>query len=194
MRIICNMSKDVAECLEGLRKVYSSSPTVSRQFSEDGVELTLGDDGSGSAEEDVAISRRVSIVEESLYEVLKLEENSALEFDEAKLQSVANTMTKAMKLPLSHMPHAFPCKDTYKALPAPPSAWPQRPLMVRPTPSTSTKVIGIVRSFSGLAGCLPVALTVKEEIRNQLSRTTSFCLPSCIVISVASAPSYRNYL
>jgi hypothetical protein len=155
------MSNDVAECLEGLRDAYSASPTARPQSDGTGFELTLdgddhgddhgddGDDGSCSAQVDPDISiRRVSVVEESLYEVLRLDENQSVQVDETKLPSIAYSVNQAKKLPLSHKPHSFPCTDTYKALPAPPSVWPQRPLMIRPTPYTSTKVIGIV-------GCSP---------------------------------------
>mmetsp|Transcript_26064 Transcript_26064/g.57415 ORF Transcript_26064/g.57415 Transcript_26064/m.57415 type:complete len:128 (+) Transcript_26064:72-455(+) len=40
--------------------------------------------------------------------------------------------------------HAFSCKDSCNVLPDNPSTWPQCPLMIRPTPHSSTKVIGIV--------------------------------------------------
>lgn len=42
--------------------------------------------------------------------------------------------------------HAFSCKDSCNVLPDNPSTWPQCPLMIRPTPHSSTKVIGIRRA------------------------------------------------
>ena len=45
---------------------------------------------------------------------------------------------------LARKAHTYPCKDAYKLLPEHPARWPQRPLMIRPTPHSSTKVIGIV--------------------------------------------------
>jgi hypothetical protein len=157
------MSKDEAEGPEGHGKAPSSSLTVSRQLYGSGIELTLDDDdedndndngerGSVSDGGDVADAsrHRVSIVEASLCEVLHLDENPGPAFDEARLESIANKSTEVearRRTPVghSHVPHAFPCKDTNKSLPAPPSLWPQRPLMIRPTPYTSTKVIGMVR-------------------------------------------------
>jgi hypothetical protein len=144
---------DVSRCLQGIRNAYSSSPsTASRKYYGSGFEvvtLDVDNDESGRSYgvvADEASMRRISIVEDSLYEVLNLSNtNDAHVVDDEKLQSITNTMHQAKKLPLSHAPHSFPCTDTYQALPSPPSVWPQRPLMVRPTPYTSTKVIGIVR-------------------------------------------------
>jgi hypothetical protein len=61
-----------------------------------------------------------------------------------------------------HKPHAYPCRSTNDPLPAPPSKWPQAPLMMRPSPNSNTKIRGIRYSssqqyldFSGFcAGCI----------------------------------------
>jgi hypothetical protein len=135
------MSQDVTECLKVLRQQYSQSPVSSRC----NFEMTL--DRSGS-DESADITRRISIVEESIFEVLHLEHEEG-----ASTSSMMRGILK--EIPVASMahvealkahpqPYMYPCKDTYHALPNEPSEWPQRPLMVRPTPYTSTKILGIV--------------------------------------------------
>lgn len=61
-----------------------------------------------------------------------------------------------------HKPHAYPCRSTNDPLTAPPSKWPQAPLMMRPSPNSNTKIRGIRHSssqqyldFAGFcAGCI----------------------------------------
>jgi len=47
---------------------------------------------------------------------------------------------------LNHNVHAYQCKGECDVLPEHPSRWPQRPLMIRPTPHSFTKVLGIRRA------------------------------------------------
>ena len=74
------------------------------------------------------------------------------------------------QLPI-HTAHAYPCSSTYKNLPAEPSVWPQRPVMLRPSPRTTTKIRGIrfadsreYRHFDGFcAGCILPINTGRER-------------------------------
>lgn len=136
------MSEDVSECLDDLRKQYSQSLMPSRH----NIELTLNRSTRDDSAETI---RRISIVEECIFEVLHLEEDEAPKMTNSLMRGVLK------KIPVSPMarvearkahprPYLYPCKDTYDVLPKPPSEWPQRPLMVRPTPYTSTKILGIV--------------------------------------------------
>jgi hypothetical protein len=59
----------------------------------------------------------------------------------------ADHSTKPKPFAPAHLPHAFPCKDTYNNLPSHPTRWPQCPVMIRPSPYTSTKVRGIRRAM-----------------------------------------------
>jgi Protein of unknown function (DUF1769) len=42
-----------------------------------------------------------------------------------------------------HTPHAYPLHEINDPLPPPPTKWPQAPLMLRPTPNSSTRVRGV---------------------------------------------------
>jgi hypothetical protein len=85
--------------------------------------------------------------------------------------ATARTLLHLAEKAALHSKHAFPCSDTHKALPSHPSLWPQAPLMVRPTPKTTTKIRGIRRAkslqyedFSGFcAGCILPINNGKEE-------------------------------
>jgi len=129
--------------------------------------------GSSCDEDDDSIEetfKRVSIVESKLLEwVYQLEEKERVGEDsdsnqEEDASTLALRQLEALSLPI-HKEHAYPCSDTFKKLPAPPSKWPQLPLMLRPTPGALMKVRGIryadsaeYQSFPGVcAGCiLPV--------------------------------------
>ena len=73
------------------------------------------------------------------------------------------------QLPI-HAPHAYPCPSTYKSLPSDPAMWPQRPVMLRPSPRTTTKIRGIrlansreYQHFKGFcAGCILPINTGRE--------------------------------
>lgn len=79
------------------------------------------------------------------------------------------------QLPI-HKIHAYPCADTHTSLPAPPSLWPQRPLMLRPTPKTRTRIRGIrlagtteYQHYPGFcAGCILPINTGKEAPHKSL--------------------------
>jgi hypothetical protein len=136
------MSEDITLCVSELQERYSQSPLPSGC----NIEVTL--DRSRS-DESAETSRRVSIVEESIFEVLHLEgdedsSNSTIMRGMLKKNPVSPPMAHVEALKAHPQPYLYPCKDTYHALPKPPSEWPQRPLMVRPTPHTSTKILGIV--------------------------------------------------
>lgn len=139
---LCTMPKDETKCLDGLRKQYSQSPMPSRCD----IELTLD---RSSSKESAETIRQISIVEESIYEVLDLERDDDSSGRRTMMQGVltkipVSPMAQVEALKAQHQPFLYPCSDTYHALPKHPSEWPQRPLMVRPTPYTSTKILGIV--------------------------------------------------
>ena len=52
------------------------------------------------------------------------------------------------RLPITE-PHSYPCKDTYTNVPpSPPEKWPQRPILLRPSPESGMKIRGIRYSSS----------------------------------------------
>ncbi|KAL7544589.1 hypothetical protein ACHAWF_007966 [Thalassiosira exigua] len=62
------------------------------------------------------------------------------------------------RLPIAKQEHTFPCEDTYSyAPPSPPERWPQRPVLLRPSPASGTRVRGVRRSSS--ATYLPLSGT-----------------------------------
>jgi hypothetical protein len=77
---------------------------------------------------------------------------------------------KKVEPPPIHKPHAYPCRDTHSRLPSPPTKWPQRPVMLRPSPNTSTVIRGIRKAnekeyqhYSGFcAGCILPINTGRE--------------------------------
>jgi hypothetical protein len=87
------------------------------------------------------------------FSCLDVQENDCKDDENQQLkeQSIENGKLSGMrnlneeKLILARKAHIYPCKDACKLLPEHPSRWPQRPVMIRPTPHSSTKVIGIVR-------------------------------------------------
>ena len=114
------------------------------------------EDGGAEDQEDPETRQSSLLVEERLMQFC---ENQG--HDNAS--TTPETHHKLVKrFSLSKLPHAFPCKDTYQELPSPPSQWPQCPLMIRPTPDTSTKIKGIrhvssneYKHFAGFcAGCI----------------------------------------
>jgi hypothetical protein len=155
------MTPDVDACLTGLRELYENTTPPASPRGEKPVQRRLGSFGVGSESDAVTIAR-ASVIEVHLLELFK--SDYALD-EEAEPEEASPQFPKQEKLPLSHLPHAFPCSATYKELPSPPSQWPQGPIMIRPTPFTSTKIRGIRRATSSdfdhfpgfCAGCiLPV--------------------------------------
>lgn len=77
--------------------------------------------------------------------------------------------TEPQPLPI-HKPHAYPCRDTHLCLPLDPQKWPQRPVMLRPSPNTFTTIRGIRKAsekdyqhFPGFcAGCILPINTGRE--------------------------------
>ena len=124
---------DPRQCLEGIREACYASNSADEDF----------------ADEDADTMKRVSEVETQLSELLTKDES--LDLDEVLAEA---ERAKAMPSPgpqikpSGHSKHMFPCADTFKALPAHPSEWPQAPLMIRPTPDTSTQIRVIRRARS----------------------------------------------
>lgn len=140
---------DPEECLRGIRRAYFATSNI-----EDDDEV------------DPETIRRITQVEEDLLAILKTDESLDPEQVLAKAKqtssSVAESLVPLAEISALHSKHAFPCSDTNKTLPSNPTVWPQSPLMIRPTPNTSTKIRGIRRAkslqyehFSGFcAGCI----------------------------------------
>ena len=132
------------------RESYFTNPTTSRQYySGIGVETVLGDDDNDNCSDvddgqSGGRNQRVSVVEDNLLQALSIDENRH------RIEHISNgskvgpykPVNESVATPLHSS--TFPCKDTDKSLPCPPTEWPQRPLMIRPSPHTSTKIIGIV--------------------------------------------------
>ncbi|VEU36874.1 unnamed protein product [Pseudo-nitzschia multistriata] len=92
------------------------------------------------------ISKRNHSVEDSILDVLQKDGNESEKIQPATRTTAVEDRKANFPSPLA--PNAYPCKDTQHELPQHPSTWPQRPLMVRPTPCSSTKIIGIRRAIS----------------------------------------------
>ena len=158
------------------RELYLNNPTTSRQYySGIGVETVLGgtdddnndyDDDNGDADDGQRSGRnqRVSIVEENLLHDLSIDETSH-QSDHINNDSKTGRY-KPNNRPVSTPIHSssFPCKDTNSSLPCPPTEWPQRPLMIRPSPNTSTKIIGIVRTIILNLECLEIEQVINTHI------------------------------
>jgi hypothetical protein len=197
---VCNsnlfMTLDIGECLEGLRLANADttppdSPSPSR----------VGRQDSGmEVEADPAIVMRMSIVEIKLLKLLDFD----IDIDENKAKAKAkrcSVISKPKKLDVHSAAHAFPCRDTFKELPAHPGGWPQRPLMIRPTPWTSTKIIGIRRvstteyqHFPGFcAGCI-LPVNTGSEVKGE-SLVIDFESPhfvGTLLMRIKQAPKSKN--
>ncbi|KAL3940699.1 MAG: hypothetical protein SGARI_000872 [Bacillariaceae sp.] len=154
------MSQDITECqqvLDDLRQNYSRSPTTTPRVIRNNIELTLNNESDDSDDASQDTIRRISVVEECIYEVLHLEAGG-----------MKGQLRKVSVSPLAHVP-AYALADQQWA-------WPQGPLMVRPTPYSSTKILGIRRAgsteyehFAGFcAGCILPIINGKEEKGNSL--------------------------
>jgi hypothetical protein len=82
--------------------------------------------------DDPEVSRSVEMAEKQLLELFERHQESS-----AELESTPLLPFPPDDLP-NHQPHAYPCRSTHEILPAPPSKWPQAPVMLRPTPRTHT--------------------------------------------------------
>ena len=127
--------------------------TMSRKPSEN-IEITLGDENDilvveESESETSDNSKRLSIIENTIHRVLHLyDQKRGCEDDDnrqTEIPSIENgTVTKRKNEKRSSEGQKFPCESAHDILPRHPSTWPQRPLMIRPTPHSSTKIIGVV--------------------------------------------------
>ena len=131
---------------------------MSRQIYDD-VELSLDEINSIDCcdeeyDRTADLSKRISIVAD-MKNVLKLvddddDDDADDENQQSYRQSIEKEIDKQHHTDQQSRPflppqsHEYPCKDTCKKLPQPPEHWPQRPLMIRPTPLSSMTVIGIV--------------------------------------------------
>ena len=65
-----------------------------------------------------------------------------------RLSTSSNNVTIIDRLPIIE-PHSYPCKDTYTNVPpSPPKKWPQRPILLRPSPESGMRIRGIRYSSS----------------------------------------------
>jgi len=142
------------------------------------------DDVEVSLDGHIDLSKRNSMVEDRVKNVLKLDDDIKDENDDddEKQQILRQSIKKEterqqpedqhLRTFLSPESHEYPC--SCKRLPQPPACWPQRPLMIRPTPFSSTKIIGIRRAmghdyeyFRGLcAGCI-LPINNGREIKDE---------------------------
>ncbi len=110
------------------------------------VKTTLGDKNDIVVEErenetvTIDNSERLSIIENNIHHVLNLDDQS---IEERTLTATA-AATEGKNETRSYVVQKFPCESAHNILPDHPSTWPQRPIMIRPTPQSSTKVIGVV--------------------------------------------------
>jgi hypothetical protein len=146
------------EALSGLRAAHSSTPppdaVASLQAAPSSAEMELTNE---EIESDPQLRKRMSLVEDQLMAIFA--KQSELEGQVPPV--VNNDSGEESSLPI-HMMHAYPCRDTHRALPSSPSRWPQAPVMLRPTPNTNTRIRGIrfadsaeYQHFKGFcAGCI----------------------------------------
>lgn len=83
------------------------------------------------------------------YELLELYD-SCQSIPVKRRKSLSSTITvhEVTRLPVVGE-HSYPCNDTYSPTPkAPPSQWPQRPILLRPSPDSCMRIIGIRYSAS----------------------------------------------
>ena len=140
------------EAISGLREANASTPPSSPHSS---LQSTSSDAENEEVEADEAVLKRISMVEGQLMEIFAKQ----LELGGHVVTSLPPEPPHCLPI---HNEHAYPCKDTHKALPSHPSKWPQSPIMLRPTPNTSTNIRGIrfasssdYQHFKGFcAGCI----------------------------------------
>jgi Protein of unknown function (DUF1769) len=124
---------------------------------EDSIEVEHVDsEARNSAEDQIQMNE----VETRLLELFQQQnvESSSNEHDQSFLKIGSSKVATA---PL-HQPHEFPCADSHRVVPSPPTLWPQAPIMLRPTPNTQMTIRGIryansttYQHFPGIcAGCI----------------------------------------
>jgi Protein of unknown function (DUF1769) len=148
---------------EASSPIKSPIMETDREYSSRGVddEIALSESADGiEVEASPEVVRRISVVELQLQDFMDHQRQMAE--DEAVHILPRIEMPGDVSI---FRPHAYPCATTYKRLPAPPTKWPQAPVMLRPTPGSGTKIRGIrhadssiYQHFTGFcAGCiLPV--------------------------------------
>lgn len=140
-----------------------------KEKEEENVEIMLVNRG----EQDEETLKQIALLEEQLLQLFCIQDDETLDVNaiREKARMISERTKKPAMLPISKLPHSFPCKDTYDELPSDPSHWPQRPIMLRPSPYTSTKIHGIRRAstvigyehFNGFcSGCILPVNTGKE--------------------------------
>lgn len=154
-------------------------------------EKQVSQDVEVEADEDVL--KRISMVEGKVLDLLNRETGSDKEAFREK--------SKPEKLPLSKLPHSFPCSDTYRDLPSRPPKWPQRPVMLTPTPYTFTKIKGIRRAsgtkykhFPGFcAGCiLPINNGCEKVGESLVIDFESKQFVGSLLMRIKQAPANNN--
>jgi hypothetical protein len=177
-------SESIEVAVEDLRTSYrrASTPTAEVE-SDDEVE-----------EDDREVLQQMSRVEHELLDMADRQEK--LEEPSVELKPIPITE----QLPI-HTPHAYPCSDTYKRLPAHPSKWPQAPLMLRPTPGAKMKIRGIryadsleYQSFPGVcAGCiLPVNSGREKRGKSLVIDFESALFVGTLLMRVLGAPPLKQ--
>lgn len=162
---------ELLNCIQSLVR----EATISEDDKSDGEGMSRGssDDDLESNEDYQALMHQV---EEKLLQFLEEqmkvdnEERSGGESDSGSSPNHQPEIDPKFILPIRQK-HAYPCPETYKILPPPPEDWPQRPVMIRPTPGTSTRIRGIryasekeYKYIPGFcAGCILPINTGKEE-------------------------------
>lgn len=123
----------------------------------------LSEESGDEVDDEEETNLSIQLVETHLLEMVDQQERA---FSGKIVEFVNDSPVDAATdiLPI-HRLHAYPCADTHKKLPIPPTQWPQAPLMLRPTPGSNMKIRGIryadsteYQTFPGVcAGCiLPV--------------------------------------
>jgi len=145
----------------------------------DDVEVSL--DGVNDIATHIAHPKQTSIVEDCIKNVLKLDDdnNDENENDDhnEKQQIFRQSIKKEIERQQPENQHSGPFLSpecSSKKLPQPPTCWPQRPLMIRPTPFSSTKIIGIrtamgydYKNFPGLCADCILPINNGREIKDE---------------------------
>lgn len=166
---MANATVDEEELLSCIRNLVLESTQSEDDFGKDtSITRSESDENLESNEEYQAL---VKEVEEKLIQFLDDQVRTGM-VDQSEGNAFSANVEPAINIVLPiHTAHAYPCSDTHKTLPSPPKDWPQRPVMMRPSPGSSTKIRGIryasdrdYKHFSGFcAGCILPVNTGKEK-------------------------------
>ena len=95
-----------------------------------------------------------STVENELMDVYETCRRISISSDGGRRLSASSNNVTIDRLPITE-PHSYPCKDTYTNVPpSPPEKWPQRPILLRPSPESGMRIRGI--RYSSLDSYLPL--------------------------------------